>query len=355
MARNDTASLEFITLLIQLLEKDGLVSKELITSISQELSSSYANQERIPADVFFLIWGKIEKVNSDQNLGLHLGIRSLDFPGQFIFSIMHNSANVREGIENFCRYHNVMNDMFNPVFNLSPPIATLSVSCSSAKGNQYRHIIEALLAMYYLLLKKISENTLKFKEIHFAHSQPDDISEHKKLFSAPLLFDRKENKIVFHSKYLNRPIFFANPNVLKALENYAQTRQQHYFFSPDWSGKVIRLLLNLFPGIKPDIKSVARNLAISTRALQFKLNEEGVTFKFLLTKVRRELASKYLTNTDLSIFEIACLLGYADQSTFNRSFKQWTGLSPRKYRLRNMKNHHKIVVSNIEPVQSKTN
>ncbi len=339
MVWNNTASLEFLTLLIQLLEKDGLVSKELTASISHEISFSCTRQKRIPADNFFLIWEKIEKENRDPNLGLHLGIRSLDFPNQFIFSIMHNSANVREGIEKFCRYHNVMNDIFNPVFKLNAPLATLSLSCSSAKGNQYRHIGEGLLAMYFLLLKKISDDTLQFKEIHFTHPQPDDISEHTKLFSAKLLFDQHENKIVFYADHLNRPIFFADPNLLKTLETHGQILQQQYFSSPGWSGKVLRLLLNRLPGVKPDIKSVAQSLAISTRVLQSKLNEEGVTFKLLLTKVRKDLALQYLANTDLSIFEIASLLGYADQSVFQRSFKQWTGLSPRKYRLHNMRSH----------------
>ena len=48
--------------------------------------------------------------------------------------------------------------------------------------------------------------------------------------------------------------------------------------------------------------------------------------------VRRSLALKYIEEPGYSITEIAFLLGYADQSAFNRAFKRWTGHTPTTFR-----------------------
>jgi AraC-like DNA-binding protein len=51
--------------------------------------------------------------------------------------------------------------------------------------------------------------------------------------------------------------------------------------------------------------------------------------------VREQLARRYLTRTNLSLAELALLLGYSDQSAFTRSFKGWTDNSPGDFRLKN--------------------
>lgn len=44
------------------------------------------------------------------------------------------------------------------------------------------------------------------------------------------------------------------------------------------------------------------------------------------------MAENYLLVSELSISDIARLLGYAEHSGFTRSFSQWYGLPPNEYR-----------------------
>jgi AraC-like DNA-binding protein len=60
--------------------------------------------------------------------------------------------------------------------------------------------------------------------------------------------------------------------------------------------------------------------------------EEKTTFRRILGKVKQEIAMDYLKDVRISICEIALLLGFSDQSAFNRAFKRWTGMAPRQYR-----------------------
>ncbi len=51
-----------------------------------------------------------------------------------------------------------------------------------------------------------------------------------------------------------------------------------------------------------------------------------------LHQIRISEAKDLLTNTTMTIGEIAEYLGYCDPSYFNRQFKQWTGMAPSKIR-----------------------
>ncbi len=52
----------------------------------------------------------------------------------------------------------------------------------------------------------------------------------------------------------------------------------------------------------------------------------------MLESTRRGLARGYLANPDLSLAEVAYLLGYAEQASFFRAFKRWHGTTPAAFR-----------------------
>jgi AraC-like DNA-binding protein len=67
-------------------------------------------------------------------------------------------------------------------------------------------------------------------------------------------------------------------------------------------------------------------------ARQFK-HSAGVTPHHYLVARRIERARAMLTETDLSLSEIALATGFADQSHFARHFRQMTGTTPREFRM----------------------
>lgn len=77
---------------------------------------------------------------------------------------------------------------------------------------------------------------------------------------------------------------------------------------------------------------VARRLAMSERTMQRRLQAEGVSFAQLLDEGRAALAKAHLADPAMSLAEIAWLLGFADQSSFTRSFRRWTGEPPGAWR-----------------------
>ena len=71
---------------------------------------------------------------------------------------------------------------------------------------------------------------------------------------------------------------------------------------------------------------------MSKRTLQRRLEEEGENFRVLINRCRENLARHYLSNTNLSGYEIAFLLGFEDPNSFYRAFMAWTGQTPETVR-----------------------
>lgn len=75
---------------------------------------------------------------------------------------------------------------------------------------------------------------------------------------------------------------------------------------------------------------------MNERSLQRKLTEEGMTFQSLLSETRHELALEHLANPGLAIIEVAYMLGYEDQNSFFRAFRQWEKLTPLAWRTKRL-------------------
>ena len=78
---------------------------------------------------------------------------------------------------------------------------------------------------------------------------------------------------------------------------------------------------------------------MSTRTLQRRLTEQGISFQRLLEEARREMAHHYLLHSSLELSETAYLLGYEDANSFFRAFHHWEGTSPGQWRVLQKDSH----------------
>lgn len=93
----------------------------------------------------------------------------------------------------------------------------------------------------------------------------------------------------------------------------------------------------LFSAIPSDSFSrdeVAASLGVSVRTMQRKLKNQNVTFMQLVQKVQQLLAINYLQVEELTLEEVANLVGYKEQASFSRAFKQWTGETITQFKAR---------------------
>ncbi|HES75841.1 MAG TPA: AraC family transcriptional regulator [bacterium] len=290
-------------------------------------------QGRVSVEQFNALWDEIAHYINDPDFGLHFGETASTNPnGNVLYAVLMNSATVGEALECYFRYHALMLDVLQPQLIQQGDNACLTWDIVVPGLVLHRHHAEAVLATLMTTLQHLTEDQIRLIEVWFAHPQPQDIAEHCRIFHTPLRFNQLKNGLVIHQKELSRPIFLADPDLLIALEQFAQQSLENLYGPDTWADKVIHAISNmLLHGDKPSIAQVARDLAVSKRHLQNKLSDEGTTYRALLDRVRKEITLDSLHNPHMNLCDIAFLLGFAEQSTFNHAFKRWTGVAPTVY------------------------
>jgi AraC-like DNA-binding protein len=80
-------------------------------------------------------------------------------------------------------------------------------------------------------------------------------------------------------------------------------------------------------------EDVAQDLNMSARTLRRKLGEENSSFRQVLDELRRDIAIRYLRETDLTVEDIAESLGFSDAANFRQAFRRWTQAAPYEFKL----------------------
>jgi AraC-like DNA-binding protein len=129
------------------------------------------------------------------------------------------------------------------------------------------------------------------------------------------------------------PFAKADPHLNRLLTEYAEAALAHRTpHKGSFRARVEKEIAPLLPHGKARAKEVARQLGTSPRSMTRSLAGEGLTFSVVLEQFRRDLAKAYLNDPDLSISQIAWLLGYREVGAFTHAFKRWTGTTPRQLR-----------------------
>lgn len=139
-----------------------------------------------------------------------------------------------------------------------------------------------------------------------------------------------ENVIAFAADVLDQPVKSANRTLFRLLGGYLQTVKAAARVS--LAQRVEDYVRGALSGGHCSIERCALKLNLSVRTLQAQLAESGLKFSDILEAQRFEVARTSLERTDVGLDDLADLLGYADQSSFGRAFKRWTGLTPKLYR-----------------------
>jgi AraC-like DNA-binding protein len=99
-----------------------------------------------------------------------------------------------------------------------------------------------------------------------------------------------------------------------------------------WSERVRRHVATRLGFAPLSAEAIAADLGVSRRQLFRHLKAEGATVRGQLDAFRYARARHLLIAGDAPLDQIAFALGFPEQSSFTRSFKRWSGMSPNGWR-----------------------
>ena len=159
---------------------------------------------------------------------------------------------------------------------------------------------------------------------------------HRKLleehFHCAVRFESPRNALVLRSPDLDKPFVTRNADLLAIIAPQLDEELNQRAAQQSITDEVRTVIKRRLAGQRPTLQNIAKELRLSSRTLQRRLQETGHTFQQVLEQARRELARHYLTQSPLDVTETAYLLGYEDANSFVRAFHAWEGSPPALWR-----------------------
>jgi AraC-like DNA-binding protein len=267
----------------------------------------------------------------DPVLGFHLA-REFD-PREI--GLMHyviaSSSTLAEALIRAGRYCRVVNEGLAIAFKAES--ATVALACPGVERQLDRHQIEFLAFGLVRACRVQTATRIAPLKVRLMHRRDVTPEEFRQFLGCDVEFGANHDEIILPKATAALPLVNADTHLNKLLTAYAEEalahRKRH---AGHIRSEVERAVAPLLPHGKASSSEVARELGMSPRTLVRLLSADGLTFSSILQQFRLDLAKAYLSHGDLSISQIAWLLGYREVSTFTHAFKRWTGKTPREMR-----------------------
>jgi AraC-like DNA-binding protein len=328
-----TTSASWAMGIVKSLELDGLDCRSLFKELGLSYSDLDNPDARFPQDGMTRLWQRAVELSGNPAIGLNMA--KVVRPGSFSVAgyALMSSQTLKEGFARLVRYQRIIAESADLSFRLLPEGYALILTVHGDHLPPTRQSAEASLASALAFCSWLTGRTLQPRQVLIQGEQPKNIEPYKQAFHAPMTFNAPYHALVFERADMEAPLPTANEAMAQLHDRFAGEYLAR-FSGSRVTHQARQVLCRLLPQGEPKREMVAQTLHLSQRTLQRRLQDEGTSFQTLLDDTRRELAEQYLAQPQMTLLEIAYLLGFADPSNFFRAFRRWFDATPGEYRAR---------------------
>lgn len=313
------------------LDKYGLDGPALINSVGIDYQEACDPDTRIPYDQAHKMWEMAAEKSGDPCFGIevakHFNPALLHGLG---FSWMASSS-LKDAFNRVIRFQKLINTGSNFQARVAGDQLMVTVELA-IPGYQYPPACAlSLLAGIVRLCRMTVGGKVDPSMVTFTQHEPLESKCITDFFASPVAFDGASNSMSFNRTTIEQSLPGSNPKLARINDqiiiDYLGRYDQQSLLARAQS-KIIEKL----PSGRPSQAEVARSLNMSLRNFQRKLKQEGTSFRELVDTIRKDLAIEFISDQQRSIGAISYNLGFTEPANFTRSFKAWTGMSPKQYR-----------------------
>ncbi|WP_371194390.1 AraC family transcriptional regulator [Glaciecola sp. SC05] len=267
------------------------------------------------------------KMSHDPQLGLQLGA-SMDISSQGIFGYaIITSTTIGDALKLMVRYNKALMPSVDVKMLSRAGRVEVLIKAPHLPSSLERFYIELLYAAIMRSGRTLIPKGRTSVHVEFDYDAPYDKTPYQQLFGAKVKFNGARSVLSFDEAGLDLGIATANLVARDIFRRQCDRLLSRGTRTGMVSERVQEVLLQSGTEF-PNSGQVAKQLHMSESTLQRRLAAEGHKFQALLDQLRNSLAHEYLTGTQLSINEIAALLGFSDAANFRRAFKRWNNRTP---------------------------
>ena len=318
----------YVQLLYDYLQQHGHDAPALLGAPRPDVSDGGLG--RYPIAQWRKLLERAEEALDDPLLGLHVGQTISPSHIGVLGYIILACANLGEAFVRLQRFYRLVYDA-EPM-QVRQASGTVQLEWGLNYGKPGQQVDACAITALVQFTRDITGEVASPSRVEFVNPAPDDPRPYRDYFGCPVTFERPNTVVEFPLQYLGTPLRQPDAGLLNILEQQASALLAQLPEADDYEQQLRHAVIRLARSRPPTVEAVAEELHTSVRTLQRRLGERGLNFQELLDDTRYRMAREYLSDRRLQLSEVAQLLGYSEQSAFNRAFKRWSGQTPRTWR-----------------------
>jgi AraC-like DNA-binding protein len=331
---NLTAS--FSGLVARSLATHGLNVENVFSDVGLAIPSVNNPIERISFEQFGALIDYITEKSGDPCIGVKIfaGIKAADLSALgFAISCSTTLIGVAERLQRFLPYlisaghFDIVDEEEHILLVIAAPVSPL------AQMKTFDRVLECFTAAIISIIREIRDvGGAGFSQVFLRRCSSPNVASYLEGFAqCEFIINAPFDGMRISRKSALELLPSANPE-MAMLNDKLLTEHLNRIFKSNIIYRVEQLVVEGLGNGHFGKSDIAKELAMSERTLHQKLEEKGAAFSDIVTRIRRNLAMQYVKAGELRINQVAYKLGFASASNFSRSFKKWTGCSPKEFK-----------------------
>lgn len=319
----------YARLLLEYLQATGHAAERVLGPDLPRLDGS--DWQRLAVPQWARMLERAANMLGDPQLGLRLGERITPAHLGVVGYVLLACPDLGAALQKMATYERLIYDV-NPLIQKPGP-GHLSLRWGVARGRPGPLVDETALAALLQFSRDICGNPeLAPLRVDFVNPEPADRAPYTNYFACPVNFAAPLTRVDLAWRDLQHPLRAPDQALLNLLQQQADALLAQCSGDDDLERQLRQVIAGQARAGRLSLASVAAALNLSTRSLHRRLAERGSNFSRLRDDCLRQLAEQYLADPRLQLADVAQLLGYSEQSAFNRAFRRWSGRTPRQAR-----------------------
>jgi AraC-like DNA-binding protein len=235
-------------------------------------------------------------------------------------------------LKRWCRHHGLITGDIALSLSVTGNVATVTLQEVRALPAELRELsIAFVLRNIHGLACWYVDSRIPLQAAAFPFAEPAHADAYAYMFPAPRQFAAATAAIRFDARYLALPLRRDEKALAQMLQRALSITVLQYrrdrLLVPQ-----VRQALAAHPERAHSAEALASLLNVSARTLHRQLKDEGASLQQLKDEVRLEMAKELLWRTARPVKQVAATVGFRNEKSFARAFRQWVGVSPGEFR-----------------------